>query len=131
MYSKSGKLLIVIFNVGDEEIRILKERLEETEKAMQMIVTNMAAMTSQLPKPEKSEEKVEKRQKSAKKDKNQPQIGAKDHSDDNNETEEITTEKDIDESESDSESESEIDEEILENPKVEILESNIPLAQES
>lgn len=35
----------------DEQIRILKERLEETEKAMKMIVTHMAAITTQMPKP--------------------------------------------------------------------------------
>ena len=40
------------FLPGDEQIRILKERLEETEKAMKMIVTHMAAITTQMPKPD-------------------------------------------------------------------------------
>jgi len=35
----------------DEQIKLLKERLAETEKAMQMIVTHMAAITTQMPKP--------------------------------------------------------------------------------
>jgi hypothetical protein len=33
---------------GDDEIKILKERLEETEKAMQMIMSNIATMSNQI-----------------------------------------------------------------------------------
>ena len=36
---------------GDDQIRLLKERLEETEKAMKMIVSHMATITTQMPKP--------------------------------------------------------------------------------
>merc|ERR1711935_312819 len=35
----------------DDQIRLLKERLEETEKAMKMIVSHMATITTQMPKP--------------------------------------------------------------------------------
>ena len=41
--------MIPKYFLGDEQIRILKERLEETEKAMHTIVSHMAAITSQIP----------------------------------------------------------------------------------
>jgi len=40
---------VVVEDPRDEQIRILKERLEETEKAMHTIVSHMAAITSQIP----------------------------------------------------------------------------------
>merc|ERR1712086_794606 len=40
----------------DDQIRLLKERLEETEKAMKMIVSHMATITTQMPKPISTDE---------------------------------------------------------------------------
>ena len=42
-------MILSKYFLGDEQIRILKERLEETEKAMHTIVSHMAAITSQIP----------------------------------------------------------------------------------
>ena len=44
---------------GDDQIRLLKERLEETEKAMKMIVSHMATITTQMPKPISTDENSE------------------------------------------------------------------------
>ena len=43
--------LCILLISGDDQIRLLKERLEETEKAMKMIVSHMATITTQMPKP--------------------------------------------------------------------------------
>jgi len=43
----------------DDQIRLLKERLEETEKAMKMIVSHMATITTQMPKPISTDENSE------------------------------------------------------------------------
>ena len=42
----------------DEEIMILKQRLEETEKAMQMVVSHMASLTSQMQIPKVGNEEM-------------------------------------------------------------------------
>ena len=42
---------IYLWISGDDQIRLLKERLEETEKAMKMIVSHMATITTQMPNP--------------------------------------------------------------------------------
>lgn len=112
--------------LGDEEIRILKERLEETEKAMQMIVSHMAAITT-LPandltkqsssvEPKKSKDKPSKKSKRKAKEEEKviEEKSAKNQdssSSDDDETDEKTSQEDI-------------------QPKIENVKA-LPLAQES
>ena len=132
---------------GDDEIRSLKERLEETERAMQMIVTNMAAMTSHMPKSSTESVKDSKElsldknhRKSPKKAKAKATSANKktdDNADKSKEENLENEEEETEESESDEIDNSEHDEDVVENDesivdnKVEILNASLPLAQES
>ena len=97
----------------DEEIMILKQRLEETEKAMQMVVSHMAALTSQMKPPEKEQpENIDNKDKVPNKD----------------------SENENDSESSDNEEENETNEnsdDAQSNEKIESLSSSVPIAQES
>lgn len=97
----------------DEEIMILKQRLEETEKAMQMVVSHMATLTSQMqPAPkEEHEPKVESKENVPKQD--------------DSENEDSETSENDEEVEEDSDNDAPTKDE-----KIETL-SSVPIAQES
>ena len=92
----------------DEEIMILKQRLEETEKAMQMVVSHMAALTSQIKPVEKEpSEKIDTKEKVPNEDSDNEESSDEDPENDEN------------------------SDDAQEIEKVESLSSSVPIAQES
>ena len=108
----------------DEEIMILKQRLEETEKAMQMVVSHMAALSSHMPNPETPKEKKvvpsDVKESEEIKDNDETSEASEDDKEDEEDDE------DHDESASESETNGPVEEEM----EIESL-SSVPIAQES